>query len=34
MVNAKIIDINDEKKKVSLSIRALLVGDEYYTYIY
>ena len=29
MVNAKIIDINDEKKKVSLSIRALLVGDEY-----
>ena len=28
-VDAKIIDINDEKKKVSLSIRALLVGDEY-----
>ncbi|WP_373163304.1 bifunctional 4-hydroxy-3-methylbut-2-enyl diphosphate reductase/30S ribosomal protein S1 [Agathobaculum sp. Marseille-P7918] len=28
-VEAKIIDINDEKKKVSLSIRALLVGDEY-----
>lgn len=27
-VDAKIIDVNDEKKKVSLSIRALLVGDE------
>ena len=27
-VDAKIIDINDEKKKVSLSIRALLVDDE------
>ncbi len=27
-VDAKIIDINDEKKKVSLSIRALLTGDE------
>lgn len=27
-VEAKIIDINDEKKKVSLSIRALLVGDD------
>ena len=26
-VEAKIIDINDEKKKVSLSIRALLVGS-------
>nr|WP_297173945.1 bifunctional 4-hydroxy-3-methylbut-2-enyl diphosphate reductase/30S ribosomal protein S1 [uncultured Agathobaculum sp.] len=30
-VEAKIIDINDEKKKVSLSIRALLVGDEEYS---
>ncbi|MDO5141845.1 MAG: bifunctional 4-hydroxy-3-methylbut-2-enyl diphosphate reductase/30S ribosomal protein S1 [Eubacteriales bacterium] len=29
MVDAKIIDINDEKKKVSLSIRALLMDDEY-----
>lgn len=29
-VDAKIIDINDEKKKVSLSIRALLVGDDEY----
>ena len=29
-VDAKIIDINDEKKKVSLSIRALLVADEEY----
>lgn len=28
-VEAKIIDINDEKKKVSLSIRALLVEDAY-----
>ncbi len=27
-VEAKIIDINDEKKKVSLSIRALLVGGD------
>ena len=27
-VEAKIIDINDEKKKVSLSIRALLVADD------
>jgi len=27
-VEAKIIDINDEKKKVSLSVRALLVGGE------
>lgn len=27
-VEAKIIDINDEKKKVSLSIRALLVGND------
>ena len=27
-VEAKIIDINDEKKKVSLSIRALLTGDD------
>lgn len=27
-VEAKIIDINDEKKKVSLSIRALLMGGE------
>lgn len=27
-IDAKIIDINDEKKKVSLSIRALLVGDD------
>ena len=27
-VEAKIIDINDEKKKVSLSIRALLVDGE------
>ena len=26
-VDAKIIDINDEKKKVSLSIRALLTGE-------
>ena len=30
MVNAKIIDINDEKKKVSLSIRALLMEEEQY----
>ncbi len=29
-VEAKIIDINDEKKKVSLSIRALLLGDDEY----
>ena len=29
-VDAKIIDINDEKKKVSLSIRALLMADEDY----
>ena len=29
-VEAKIIDINDEKKKVSLSIRALLVADDDY----
>ena len=29
MVDAKIIDINDEKKKVSLSIRALLMADDY-----
>ena len=29
-VDAKIIDINDEKKKVSLSVRALLVGDDEY----
>lgn len=29
-VEAKIIDINDEKKKVSLSIRALLVADDEY----
>ena len=29
-VDAKIIDINDEKKKVSLSIRALLVADDDY----
>lgn len=29
-VDAKIIDINDEKKKVSLSIRALLVDDDDY----
>ncbi|MCQ5128535.1 bifunctional 4-hydroxy-3-methylbut-2-enyl diphosphate reductase/30S ribosomal protein S1 [Butyricicoccus faecihominis] len=29
-VDAKIIDINDEKKKVSLSIRALLVDDDEY----
>lgn len=29
-VDAKIIDINDEKKKVSLSIRALLVEDDEY----
>ena len=29
-VEAKIIDINDEKKKVSLSIRALLVADDGY----
>ena len=28
VVEAKIIDINDEKKKVSLSIRALLEGEE------
>ena len=27
-VDAKIIDINDEKKKVSLSIRALLTGED------
>ena len=27
-VEAKIIDINDEKKKVSLSIRALLTGED------
>ena len=27
-VDAKIIDINEEKKKVSLSIRALLTGEE------
>ena len=27
-VEAKIIDINDEKKKVSLSIRALLEGND------
>ena len=29
-VDAKIIDINDEKKKVSLSIRALLVAEDDY----
>ncbi len=29
MVDAKIIDINDEKKKVSLSIRALLMDNDY-----
>ena len=28
VVEAKIIDINDEKKKVSLSIRALLEDEE------
>ena len=27
-VESKIIDINDEKKKVSLSIRALLVDED------
>ena len=30
VVEAKIIDINDEKKKVSLSIRALLEDGEDY----
>ncbi len=29
MVDARIIDINDEKKKVSLSIRALLMDNDY-----